>query len=124
MDGELLSRRTTMVVGVAFFLAYICFRFHAFEVENSWYGIIFKVKSLRLESRTKQTPTARFCLKLPGVKWSAQTREHFVGSNDSLLSFTSHSFRSFRLSGNLNVLTLDLEFFMQFIAAQNNIIFR
>ena len=80
--------------------------------------------SLRgLKAGPSKLLTARFCLKLPGVKWSAQTREYLVGSNDSLLSFMSHSFRSFRLSGNLNVLTLDLEFFTQFIAAQNNIIF-
>ena len=58
------------------------------------------------------------------IRSALQTLEYSVGSNNSLLSFMSHSFRSFGLSGNLNVLTLDLEFFLQFIAAQNTIIFR
>ena len=79
--------------------------------------------SLRgLKAGPSKLLTARFRLKLFAVKWSAQTREYLVGSNDSLLSFMSHSFFSFDLSGNLNVLTLDL--FLQFIAAQNIIIFR
>ena len=74
-----------MVVGVASFLAYFCFRFLAFEVENSWYGIIFKVKSSWLESWTRQTP---YCQIL------CETREYLVGSNDFPLSFMSHSSRS------------------------------
>ena len=66
--------------------------------------------SLRgLKAGPSKLLTIRFRLKLSGVNWSAQTREYLVGSNDSLLSFMSHSLRSFGLSGNLNVLTLELE---------------
>ena len=50
-------------------------------------------------------------------------RECFVGSKDSLFIFISHSFLSFGSSGSLKVLTLDLESFLQFIAAQKTMLF-
>ena len=49
-------------------------------------------------------------------------RECFVGSKDSVFNFSSHSFLSFGSSGNLKVLTLDLESFLQVIAAQKNML--
>ena len=50
-------------------------------------------------------------------------RECFVGSKDSLFIFISHSFLSFGSTGNLKVLTLDLESCLQLIAAQKNMLF-
>ena len=78
---------------------------------------------LGLKAGPSKLLAARFCWKLSGVKWSAQMRECFVGTNDSLFIFTSHFFRSFVSSGNLNVLTFDLELLLQLIAAQNTMVF-
>ena len=81
----------------------------------------FSRRGLNVEPR--EVLIARFCWKQSAVKWSAQMRECFVGSKDSLFIFISHSFLSFGSSGNLKVLTLDLESFLQLIAAQKTMLF-
>jgi len=50
-------------------------------------------------------------------------RECFVGLKDSLFIFTSHSFLCFGPSINLKVFALDLESFLQLIAAQKAMLF-
>ena len=75
-----------MVVGVASSLMHFYFKSHALKLK-----IVGMAPSLRSSLRSlKAGPSnlfaARFCFKLSGVKWSPQTREYLVGSNDSLNS--------------------------------------
>lgn len=67
--------------------------------------------------------TLRFCWKLSSLKCAAQMRECFEGVKHSLFNFKSHCFLSFGSWGNLKVLTLDFELFVQFIATQNTMVF-
>ena len=76
------------------------------------------MKSPRLKAGPSKLFATRFCWKLSGVKWSAQTRKCFVGTNDFVFSFASHTFCRFGSSGNLKVLTLGVELLLQLIVAQ------
>ena len=66
IDEELLSRRTSMIVGVASFLTYFYFRFHALKLK-----IVVMAPSLSLrglKAGPSKLLTARFRWKLSGVK--------------------------------------------------------